>query len=417
MALFVGAGFAVACSDDVPESGTDSQMPHVAAADCRPGVLHIRTVGSAPVTGKEKADYVACSLSLTHDSVPYNFAGTGKIRGRGNTTWEWFPKKPYRIKLDDKASLMGMSPDKDWVLLANFRDPTDLMNAFAFELARRSCVPFAGTNRFVETYLNDEYLGLYQLTEQIEVGPGRVDIHEEQGILLSMDQDDGPRLSPQATDNFTSEVYNIPVCIKCPDEPDKQTVRTVRASFAALEGLIKAGNFNALSGLADLKSFADFLLIQELTGNVDLRRPASLYIHKDKGGKWTMGPLWDFDSAYDFDWAEMRTGHRYFISDENLMLGWKPAELTGITENTWFFTHLFKMPQFVQLYKQRWSVIRGHWRTAWGVTQCLAEGMMPALLTDAAYWQIGLDPQTEISRMQTWLTRRVSLLDTVIDRL
>lgn len=406
-----------ACTDDTDNILLLSDN-HISDLAYKPGQLFIATDGSVPIKGKDKSDYVNCTLTIIHDSISYNFSGTGKIRGRGNTTWQWFPKKPYRIKLDKKASLMGMGEDKDWVLLANFRDPTDLMNAFAFEMGRISSLGYTNSNRFVEVFLNDEYIGLYQLTEQVEVDENRLNLDENGGILISMDQDDGPNGSPNATDNFSSEIYNIPSCIKHPEDLNSFKVLAIKNEFAKLENLILNGDYKKLAEAADLQTFADFILIQELVGNVDFRRPASLYIHRDKGGKWKMGPLWDFDSGYDFDWEEMRTSHDYFISDNNLILGSNPAELKGITEKTWFFTHLFKMPQFVRLYKQRWHSLSDKiLPVAWHVTRQYGELMMDALQKDTEWWKIDKNPATEINRMENWITRRIKLMTEVIEQL
>ena len=48
--------------------------------------------------------------------------GELQIRGRGNYTWDWFEKKPYRIKLDKKAPLLGFNKSKHFVLLAHADD-------------------------------------------------------------------------------------------------------------------------------------------------------------------------------------------------------------------------------------------------------------------------------------------------------
>ena len=62
-----------------------------------------------------KEDYADCTVQIdagmTNGRYESTEALTGKIRGRGHSTWEW-PKKPYKIKLDDKASLLGMSEAK-----------------------------------------------------------------------------------------------------------------------------------------------------------------------------------------------------------------------------------------------------------------------------------------------------------------
>ena len=102
------------------------------------------------------------------------FSGPGRIRGRGNSTWLWYPKKPYRIQLDSKAELLGLKADKDWVLPADYRDPTHLRNTFAFTLGQALELPYTNHSRYVEVTFNNDYIGFYMLTEQVEQGENRV---------------------------------------------------------------------------------------------------------------------------------------------------------------------------------------------------------------------------------------------------
>jgi hypothetical protein len=37
------------------------------------------------------------------------------------------------------------------------------------------------------------------------------------------------------------------------------------------------------------------MFVQEVVGNYECFHPKSAYLHKDRGGKLAMGPLWDFD--------------------------------------------------------------------------------------------------------------------------
>ena len=94
-----------------------------------------------------KDEYADCTVQIDAGMTDGKYESTevltGKIRGRGHSTWEW-PKKPYKIKLDDKTSLLGMSEAKRWVLLANYADESLLRNTTAFEMARS-----LGTFRFV----------------------------------------------------------------------------------------------------------------------------------------------------------------------------------------------------------------------------------------------------------------------------
>ena len=184
--------------------------------------IDIAVDGGKEVTSKQKEDYLDCTIKVEADTAAWNFEGRGRIRGRGNSTWEWYPKKPYRIKLDKKASLLGLDEDKDWVLLANYRDPTHLMNTFVFEMGAGLGMPFTNHSRYVEVTINGDYKGLYQLTEQVEQGKNRVNIDSKQGWLLSLDVDDGPSEAPEATETTAPRKRPEPPttsgrkCIVCP---------------------------------------------------------------------------------------------------------------------------------------------------------------------------------------------------------
>ena len=87
-------------------------------------VLHIETANRQEITSK---DYY---LQGTYYLDPMGVADieaigtkdsplTLEIKGRGNWTWRGFDKKPYRLKLTEKAALMGMNKSKHFALLAH----------------------------------------------------------------------------------------------------------------------------------------------------------------------------------------------------------------------------------------------------------------------------------------------------------
>ena len=73
-----------------------------------------------------KSEYTDKKLSTKTYELDY-------IRGRGNSTWGP-DKKPYKLKLDKKAELLGMGSDKHWILLANYYDISMLRNKFTYWL-------------------------------------------------------------------------------------------------------------------------------------------------------------------------------------------------------------------------------------------------------------------------------------------
>ena len=384
--------------------------------------MKITTDGGAAVNSTEKADYRPCTITIESDTAVWNYEGRGRIRGRGNSTWLWYPKKPYRLKLDKKAEILGLAADKDWVLLANYRDPTHLMNTFVFEMGERLGIPYPNHSRYVELTVNGDYKGLYQLTEQVEQGKNRVAVDEHEGWLLSLDVDDGPQESPGAGDNFWSQVYRMPVCVKSPEAEDYATpdmlIGDAREVLAALENIILNHDYEALAKVCDIPVMIDYLLIQEFIYNVEVSAPRSIFIHKDagEGSKWTFGPLWDFDAGYDFDWGQMTTGHKYFSDYRETVLGTDPARhVSDYTYTPSFFTDMWKNRQFVSEVKARWKQIRPRIMAEfWPEAKRYAEACAEAMERDAKRWPIDKQYQTEINRMEKWLNSRTVYFDNII---
>lgn len=410
------------CNDDKEEEIYPEEKPEEKpeeppiAYQYRVAQLTIKTENAAPIVSKDKADYVNCTIDIESENNKWNYTGTGRIRGRGNSTWLWYDKKPYRIKLDEKSEILGLATEKDWVLLANYRDPTHMMNTFVFAAGQQLELPYTNHSRYVEVTLNGNYIGLYQLTEQVEQGKSRVAVDEKEGMLISLDADDGPQHSPAATDNFWSTVYKVPVCVKHPEEMTTEQKTAIQADFAKLEQAIKNGEYDAVAKLMNIPVFIDFMLIQELVYNVEVDAPRSIYMHKDKGGLWTMGPLWDFDAGFDFDWSTMYTGHNYFATHRELVLGTNPVNHTGGYRVPDFFTDLFKNKRFVSEYKARWAEVKEKVMAGfWQETYIYVANALDAMKRDAARWPIDKNYQTETGRMKQWIELRVSYLDTVIN--
>ena len=403
--------------DTVKPSETEPAQPTASfAAKYRVAKISINVDGNMAVTSKEKADYRGCTIKIESDTAVWNYEGRGRIRGRGNSTWEWYPKKPYRLKLDEKAEILGLAADKDWVLLANYRDPTHLMNTFVFEMGAGLGIPYPNHTRYVELTVNGDYKGLYQLTEQVEQGKNRVNIDKEEGLLLALDVDDGPEEAPHADDNFWSQVYRMPVCVKSPDNTEKSGTSAARKELAPLENAIHSHDYDALAEMMDIPVMIDYLLIQEFIYNVEVAAPRSIFLHRDKGGKWTYGPLWDFDAAFDFDWGQMTTGHYFFKDYRETVLGTDPARhISNYDYTSSFFTDMWKNRQFVSEVKSRWKQIKPRIMAEfWPETKRYAEACTEAMARDAKRWPIDKDYQTEINRMEKWLNSRAVYMDNIV---
>lgn len=270
--------------------------------------LYINTVDNAPV--KSKDIYVTGSIKIVSNFKDVVYDGKTEIKGRGNSTWD-MPKKPYRIKLDKKAALLGMPESKNWVLLANYADKTLMRNELAFILSRNAGRVFTPASRYVEVYLNGTYLGNYQLTEQVKEGKGLVDIEEQPKGTTALPDLAGGYLIEQdlfATGEpvFFYTAKNMPFVIKYPDEEDinKEQKEYIKSHFQKFEDALYAANYtdpvNGYRKYFDVNSYVDHYIINEVIGNPDAFRSTYMFKKRNDDKIYT-GPVWDFDKAANND--------------------------------------------------------------------------------------------------------------------
>ncbi|MEO6150488.1 MAG: CotH kinase family protein [Mucilaginibacter sp.] len=368
---------------------------------------------SAPVVSKD--DYVTGSLVINTNTLFQQDKNniSLQIKGRGNSTWG-MPKKPYRLKFDSKAVVLGMAAAKNWVLLANYSDKSLLRTSVAFNLGNRIGANFTPKGQYVDLVLNGEYLGNYFVTSQVEVHENRVNIPELKagdvtedkisgGYLLELDQ----RLDEEFWFRTTR---NIPFTIKSPEDIPAAQFEYIKAYIQATENSLNAANFaDPVEGYAkyiNVDSFINWYIVQELLKNQDAKDFSSIYYYKDRGGKLCMGPLWDFDLA---------AGNVNY-SDAVNATGW------WIKDGPWF-KRLFLDPAFKAKVKKRWNQLKYKDIATLGtyidsttnyINLSQKENFKKWPILDKYVWPNPVVLGTyekEVDRVKTWITQRAYWLD------
>lgn len=214
-----------------------------------------------------------------------------EIKGRGNATWAQI-KKPLQIKFRQKVDLLGLGPRKKWILLANYADWTNLRTDTAFYIEKMVGEKYAYQGDFVELSVDDEYQGLYYLTRGIEIGKNAVDLRDPYGVLVELDNVYG-----QAEELYyvTSNGEHLTVKDLVDEDSVAMVMEDFVANFNALEEAVRDRDYHMINELIDVKSFAEYYLIEELMLNTDAYY-TSQYFYKDgPNDKIHVGPAWDFD--------------------------------------------------------------------------------------------------------------------------
>jgi spore coat protein CotH len=424
---FTFEGAAVLVGDKTQESGKDSvdfSAPVEYAIQSLSGERTVYTVSVSSFTGlpavfintrnnapiNSKDDYVDATIRIVEGAPGSNatFSGEMKIKGRGNSTWG-MPKKPYKMKFSDKTSLLGYTAAKEWVLLANYQDPTLIMNSVAFELGHRFGLRYTNHANHVEVFLNGEHRGSYVLTEQVEVGDGRVEIDKKAGFLAELD------VYFDEEYQFKTDIIQLPVMIKSPD--NASGVDFVKGVMKELEEALfdpsKSFPNNNYQDLVDVNSLINFLLVNEIVHNAELHWPKSTYLYKNKDEKIQWGPLWDFDWGFGYSGS----GFGYFQSKGIVFKQYN--DLSGLGIGRKFFCRFFDDPNFRQQYKDRWNEIKPLVVSISSYINSLSSNLQKSQSYDLKIWPNSslLDYNYEIVKMKIWLNERIAYLDTEINNM
>lgn len=269
--------------------------------------LYINTQDEAAVNSKSTFRYARMWEVMDGQVTMYDSL---QIRGRGNSTWG-LAKKPYRLKFNEKVRLLG--PDrakaKNWVLMANHADKTLLRNAVASAIGTALGQPFTPGARFVDVVLNGKYIGSYQITDFVDIRKHRVDITEQDEVLLPDADITGGYLfeadgfAPGEKGSWRSS-RGVPLAVKSPDaevitqEQKDYLHRFVDNFEAKLFSSTYADPLIGYRKLVDSLTLASWFLATEYSANPD--GYWSVYLYKEQQDDhlyW--GPMWDYDIAFN----------------------------------------------------------------------------------------------------------------------
>ena len=302
-------------------------------------VIWIETDNRQEITSKE--EYLHARFRL-EENVVTRAAGDVietdvSIKGRGNNTWLDHPKKPYRLKFNEKISLLDEPADKSWVLLANYYDKTMLRNYLSFCLGHISNLEYTPHSHFVELILNGRYNGTYQLTDKLKISKNRA---RPGGVLLEVD-----RYAPREEDAryFKTDSLKFPINIKDPEVEYNDSVFNYTKQFVIeAEKALFSDKFKdpelGWQHYMDINTFVDWYIITELAKSAETVWMTS-YLTLKQGEKLMMGPLWDYDKSYG----------NFYRSDFPML---ESPQGFWVKNSSWF-RRLFQDEAFVLKLKER----------------------------------------------------------------
>ena len=357
-----------------------------------------------------------------------------ECKGRGNASWN-FPKKPMRLKFPKKQTVLPDAPAKckKWTLINNYGDKSLMRNKIAFHMSRGIGLSYTPYCQFVDLIFNGEYQGCYQLCDQVEVNPGRVEITE-----MTPDDIEGEALTggyfieidayANQEASWFESLRGIPVTRKSPDDDEITPEQSayIKDYFNKFETAVFTYGFTSETTgyrkYLNLDSFLQYFIVGELDGNTDYFW--SIYMSKERGEeKFVVGPVWDVDLGFDNDYrtypiagkndyiyrsggsvasdAVKRLADRILIADaksrERLKYLWSDARVNRHYNPTYYCKlvdrYAEQLAQSQELNFKRWNILG----------ECVH--MNPAV--SGSY-------EGEVQRVKDYLNERFAQLDRII---
>jgi hypothetical protein len=301
---------------------------------------------------------------LLSDDLHLHSRSESNYRGSSSLN---FPKKQFGVRLIDddgenrNEPILGMPSENNFIMHAPYDDKTLMRNAIAYQLSR-DMGRYAPRTRFVELFLHDgdgpltssHYHGVYMLVERIKWDNNRVNITK-----IEPEDNSGPEITGGYIINYDRDVHfrstnrNTGFALVRPQHEDitPQQRSWIAQYIGDLETALFGSNYRdpdtGYAAWLDPDSFIDHHLITEALKEIDGYR-LSTFLHKDRGGRLVMGPVWDFNiSLGNGDYLEAWQPHGWYypqISLRDYLNGW--------------YTRLFQDPDFAEQYRRRWWELR-----------------------------------------------------------
>ncbi|MEZ5195031.1 MAG: CotH kinase family protein [Bacteroidales bacterium] len=239
-----------------------------------------------------------------------------------------------------------------------YSDKTLMRNVLLYTLAEKLGW-YGPRTRFIELTLNGDYKGIYVLVEKIKIDEERVDIANltqndtigdelTGGYIIRVDRKEGEGWYSNYSSNVYFEYYD-------PDEDQllevqKNYIKDFINSFEYQLDIATGLSDTSLLNLFNVDSFIDYIILNELSKNVDAYR-LSTYMYKDKNindGRLKMGPVWDYNIAFGNNFNYEAYTPEDFIYDNPL---WEPFAV-------FWFRKLMSLDSFQTMVISNWNELR-----------------------------------------------------------
>ena len=228
--------------------------------------------------------------------------GTVEFKGRGNSTWREYAKKPYQIKFSKKTSVLGMPAAKKWILLANASDDSMIRTRLVYDAAEQMGFPYVTEYKYVDLWVDGEYLGVYLIGEKAEIGKNRLNLQDPAGAMFELDDGFATDEDHYFFEGRLNSYFALKEIVEEDDAHIAQAMSNFQTAMTRFTTALTSEGWENLSlaqlnRMIDVDSLARYYLMNEYVLNGESFFTSFFWYQDGASDVLHVGPLWDFDTC------------------------------------------------------------------------------------------------------------------------
>ena len=344
------------------------------------------------------------------------------IETRGGSA-NHYSKKSYSIEfnkissldVEKNVSLFEMDPDDDWILDASYIDQSNIRNRVSFEIWKdlqseseehdSIKMPSSTEGKYVELFINEEYRGLYCISEIIDEKRLNLNDSEEQAFLYKSEQ-----WSPATTYLGLPDTLGITTKWseweqKYPD-PDELSIWKPLYEFVEFIYVSPDDEFSErIRDFLDMDQSMDYFILMNLILGHD-NAGKNLFLAKTSTEEPFFISPWDMDASWGRNWEGISTTINGLVSFRifNRLLSQNPDNYRENLKDRWFDlrSDVLSQDNILEKFDQHYQEI----------------SLSGAAGREFEKWPESLpDFESELAYIDTWISGRLNVLDIYFNNL
>lgn len=262
--------------------------------------------------------------------------GSVILRGRGNASWYFSPKKSFTIVFEKATYILGLGKHKKWNLISNSQDKSLLNNEIFLNLSKDCGVKYEPGCEQITLFINGEYQGVYLLTSKVSVDKDRVNLEKDDYFFcFGATNAEQPLFYKSNTWVDDGGAYSEPFAnLEWPENASSEQITEAESIVSKFISSMENPEDTTYMDYVDIDSMARYYWAQEISMNYDAIFRSTYAYYKADDKKVYMGPVWDLDLSNG--WNADKAGSYYAEPT-----GWK------LRSQSWY-APLFEREDFKQ---------------------------------------------------------------------